>query len=139
MFAELYNICVAYLAQSLIRMSCRDSKPASPLSSKEFKEKVLKRGLELHNWAAVCREFGVPRKTLFRWRHKYANLLQQLASEMSVNVHYNPPVENQTGKSVSCITLCVSHTIFGPAHILEFYDSMILFDICSYLTKFKYS
>ena len=86
-------------------MSCRDnldSKPSPPQFSEEFKAKVLKRGLELRNWTAVSKEFDVPRKTVFRWRHNYTSLLEQLAFEMGVNVYYNPQLDYQSSRSVSC-------------------------------------
>ena len=122
MFVQFHNICVnSFLAQTLIKMSCRDnldSKPTPSQFSEEFKAKVLKRGLELRNWSAVCKEFNIPRRTLSNWRHNYTNLLEQLAFEMGVNVYYNPQIdmEYQSNKPVSCITIFVSVI---PIHLLH--------------------
>ena len=118
-------------------MSCKDnfdSKQAPPQFSEEFKEKVLKRGLELRNWSAVCKEYDVPRKTLFRWRHNYTNLLEQLAFEMGVNVYYNPQIEFQADKSVSCIALRVSHT-----HPICYTQSVLTYDSLIHLSCLLFS
>ena len=84
--------------------------PPAP-ATEEFKMQVLKRGLELRNWSATCREFRVSMKTLRCWRKDYAQLLERIAYDMGVEVYYNPrlELEYKTGKSVSSQLLATFH------------------------------
>ena len=84
-------------------MTSKAAAESQDLSTEKFKVQVLRRGLELRNWSAACREFSISMKRLRVWRKEYTHLLERMAYDMGVDVYYNPrlELEYKAGKSVS--------------------------------------